>query len=340
MKLTDFIKDRVPGYLIAFFGLGLLLLFLYTYRVSYALIIAGVIIFTVCLTTEELWAFMRRKSYYDKLIGQLEQLDKKYLITEMLDKPSFLEGKILEYVLEQTNKSMCDSVAEYRRSDGDFREFIEMWVHEVKLPVASLLLMAHNHRDEFGEKANEQLRRIDGYTDQVLYYVRSENAEKDYLITDVSLKRAFSGTAIKNREDLLLRNAELTAHDLDHTVKTDSKWLEYILGQLIANSLKYASEERQLSIEVWAEEESGTVKLHFRDNGIGIPAADLPDIFRKSYTGENGRTHSKSTGMGLYIVKSLCDRLGHKVEVSSEKGEWTEFVFTFCSDELMAVMDK
>lgn len=340
MKLNTFLKDRMPGILIACAGLALLMLFMYAYRVPSSLIISAVVIFVLCFVVVEAWAFMRRKTFYDKLLSHLEQLDKKYLITEMLDEPSFIEGKIMELVLEQTNKSMCDDVAEYRRSDADFREFIEMWVHEVKLPVASLQLMAHNHKDEFGEKANEQLRRIDSYTDQVLYYVRSENAEKDYIITDISLKRAFSGTAVKNREDLLLRNAELTAHDLEFTVKTDGKWLEYMLGQLMANSLKYAADERQLVIEVWAEEDSGAIKLHFRDNGIGIPSADLPDIFKKSFTGENGRTHSKSTGMGLYIVKSLCDRLGHKLEVSSEKGMWTEFTFTFFSDELLKVADK
>lgn len=338
MKLSDFLRDRAASISVAAVGLLLLLLFMYTYRVPSELMAAAVILFAITLASAELWEFFRRKSFYDKLDSQLKQLDQKYLISEMLDEPTFLEGRIIKSALEDTNKSMCDNVAEFRRTDADFREFIEMWVHEVKLPVASLQLMAHNHRDEFGEKAQDQLRRIDSYTDQVLYYVRSENAEKDYLITEVSLKKIFSSTAMRNREDLLMRGAELSAHDLDCNVMTDGKWLEYMLGQLIANSIKYAHEERTLAIEVWAEKEGSETKLHFRDNGIGIPASDIRDVFNKSFTGENGRNRSKSTGMGLYIVKSLCQRLGHRVEVCSEQGEWTEFTFTFADDEMMNVV--
>ena len=338
MKLSDFLRDRIVSIAAAAVGLALLLLFMYTYRVPSELLGAAVILFLITLAAAELWEFFRRRSFYDKLTSQLEQLDQKYLITEMLDEPQFLEGRIIKSVMEEVNKSMCDNVAEFRRTDADFREFIEMWVHEVKLPVASLQLMAHNHRDEFGEKAQDKLRRIDSYTDQVLYYVRSENAEKDYLITEVSLKKIFSNTAMRNREDLLMRGAELSAHDLGYSVMTDGKWLEYMLGQLIANSIKYAHEDRTLAIEVWAEKNGGETMLHFRDNGIGIPASDIHDVFRKSFTGENGRNRSKSTGMGLYIVKSLCQRLGHKVGVSSVQGEWTEFVFTFADDELMNVV--
>ncbi len=338
MKLSDFLRDRIVSVSAAVVGLALLLLFMYTYRVPSELLGAAVILFLITLTVAELWEFFRRRSFYDKLTSQLEQLDQKYLITEMLDEPQFLDGRIFKSVMEEVNKSMCDNVAEFRRTDADFREFIEMWVHEVKLPVASLQLMAHNHRDEFGEKAQDQLRRIDSYTDQVLYYVRSENAEKDYLITEVSLKKIFSNTAMRNREDLLMRGAELSAHDLGYSVMTDGKWLEYMLGQLIANSIKYAHEDRTLTIEVWAEKNGSGTMLHFRDNGIGIPASDIHDVFRKSFTGENGRSRSKSTGMGLYIVKSLCQRLGHKVEVSSVQGEWTEFIFTFADNELMNVV--
>ena len=111
---------------------------------------------------------------------------------------------------------------------------------------------------------------------------------------------------------------------------TDGKWLSFILGQLMSNSLKYESTE----ISVTGEDFPDRTVLRFRDNGIGIPESDLPHIFEKSFTGENGRTHTKSTGMGLYIVKKLCDRLGHAVEVSSVQGEFTEIAIAFGKNEL------
>ena len=208
-----------------------------------------------------------------------------------------------------------------------------MWVHEVKLPVASLQLMIHNKSEDIMTKAAEQIRRIDSYTDQVLYYARSENAEKDYLIKEVSLKRAFSNTAIKFREDILQCEAELSAEGLDVNVQTDSKWLEYIFGQLMANSLKYRSPDRTAKISVTAEEKQNETVLRFRDNGIGIHEKDLPYIFDKTFTGENGRGFAKSTGMGLYLVKNLCSKLGHCVEVSSVPGEYTEFRIVFAKND-------
>jgi signal transduction histidine kinase len=114
---------------------------------------------------------------------------------------------------------------------------------------------------------------------------------------------------------------------------TDGKWLGYILGQLISNSLKYFSDTREPEIHISAADEQDCVKLCFCDNGIGIPAADLPRIFDKSFTGENGRTSAKSTGMGLYIVKNLCEKLGHRIEVSSEFGVYTEFIITFAKND-------
>ncbi|MBP5605594.1 MAG: sensor histidine kinase, partial [Ruminiclostridium sp.] len=238
---------------------------------------------------------------------------------------------LLYEILRETDKSMCENVSEYRRENASFREFIEMWVHEVKLPVASLQLILHNGEET--AKALEQLRRIDSYTDTVLYYARSENAEKDYIITETPLKRTVNETVVKFRDDLTARGFAIMTDIPDITVMTDGKWLGYILGQLISNSLKYFASERVPEISIAAADMPDCVKLRFRDNGIGIPAADIPHIFDKSFTGANGRIGAKSTGMGLYIVKNLCAKLGHGIDVQSQVGEFTEFIITFARND-------
>ena len=329
MKLRDFLKDRVFVYILFAIAFTVMLMFMTAFHIQTELIAIMSVVLGLLAITIETWEFCRKKSFYEDMISKLDGLDRKYLISEMLTLPSFYEGRLICEVLHESNKSMCESVAGYRRNASDFREFIEMWVHEIKLPVSSLLLMMHNHKSEFTENAFEQLRRIDSYTDTVLYYARSENAEKDYLIKETSLKRAVSNAAVKNREELLLNNVQLQTERLDVGVMTDGKWLEFILGQLLANSIKYFSEQREALITIWAEDFPDKTILHFRDNGIGIPESDLPYIFEKSFTGENGRTHAKSTGMGLYIVKSLCRRLGHDIDVRSVTGEFTEFAITF-----------
>ncbi|MBO4524669.1 MAG: sensor histidine kinase [Ruminococcus sp.] len=333
MKLLRYIRDRLWFYIIAAISFGLVLLFLTAYRVSSQLIAFISAILLMFIIFEELVGFLRKNRFYSDMQQKLDGLDQKYLIHEMINKPSFLEGEILYETLCDANKSMFEKVAEYRRCSADFRDFIEMWVHEVKLPVASLQLMAHNHKDEFGEKYIEQLRRIDGYTDQVLYYARSENAEKDYIIKEISLKRTVANVAIKNREALQLAGASIETDGLDLKVMTDGKWLEFMLGQFMANSLKYTVENREPVIRIYAKEQKDSILLHFRDNGAGIPVNDIPRIFDKSFTGDNGHTYAKSTGMGLYIVKSLCNRLGHGISAASEYGSFTELTITFAKNK-------
>ncbi|MBP5363172.1 MAG: sensor histidine kinase [Ruminococcus sp.] len=330
MKLTEFIRDRLIAYLIYTTIWALVLVFLFAFHVPVEAIIIASVLIMLGVIAAEMWAFLRKRRFYEKLMSDLSQLDKKYLLSEMLDEPEFLDGRILHNAICEADKSMCEHIAEYRRENKNFREYIELWVHEIKLPVAGLQLMCHN---DGNTRYNEQLRRIDDYIENVLYYARSESAEKDYIIKPVSLKRVFSEVAVRNREELQAHGMNLKTSELDTDVMTDGKWLSFIIGQLMSNSLKYDATE----IIVKGEDFPDRTVLHFRDNGIGIPESDLPFIFDKTFTGENGRTHKKSTGMGLYIVKKLCDRLGHTVEASSVQGEFTEISIIFGKNELYKI---
>ena len=327
MKLTDFIKGRVPVYL--FFALTwvLMLIFLSAFHVQTQAAVMISVLLLLGAGIAEAWEYLRKKQFYDKLLLNLNELDQKYLLPEMTGEPGFCEGKILCEVLRETDKSMCEQIGMHRRASAEFREYIELWVHEIKLPVASLQLMCHN---DGNAKYAEQLKRIDDYIENVLYYARSRNAEKDYLIKPVPLKRVFTDTAIRNREELQQRGISLSTENLDTEVMTDAKWLGFIFGQLMNNSMKYDAD----AITVTAEDTPDATVLRFRDNGIGIPESDLPYIFEKSFTGENGRTHSKSTGMGLYIIRQLCEKLGHSIKAESVQGEYTEIVITFGKNDL------
>ena len=326
MRLTDFLRDRLPAYLIFAITWTLVVTLLFTFHVSTeaVIIVSALVLLGIIIT--EAWGFLRKMNYYNRLNSDLAQLDQKYLLSEMLEEPEFLDGRILYSAICEADKSMCEHIAEYRRDSADFREYIELWVHEIKLPVAGLQLMCHNDNNT---RYYEQLRRIDEYIENVLYYARSGSAEKDYIIKNNSLKRIYADIAVRNREELQERGISLHTSNLDVNIMTDGKWLDFILGQLMSNSIKYDAKD----ITVMAEELSDRIIVRFRDNGIGIPESDIPYIFEKSFTGENGRTHTKSTGMGLYIVKKLCDRLGHSVSVLSEQGKFTEIVLTFGKNE-------
>lgn len=333
MKIKAFLKDRIFIYISYAATLGIIFMFLNAFRTNYQLKLIIGTVFVLMVMVNEAREILRKKFFYDDIRNKLEDLDQKYLITEMTGIPDFAEGKFLVETLREAGRSMCEKIAVYRKNSAEFREFIEMWVHEIKLPVSSLLLMAHNNRTEINDKFLEQLMRIDGYTDTVLYYARSENAGKDYLIKEISLRRAVSNTALKNRETLLLHGVSLQTGGLDVNVLTDGKWLEFILGQLIANSIKFFSGEREPEISITAEDLPDRTILHYIDNGIGIPESDIPYIFNKSFTGANGRNGARSTGMGLYIVKNLCARLGHEISVRSERNKFTAFEIIFAKND-------
>ena len=276
--------------------------------------------------------YCRKNAYYQRLFQNLDRLDQKYLILETMKQPEFYEGELFAQVLYEANKSMTEQVNENRRQMKDFKDFIEMWVHQVKLPVASLLLLCHNHPENLDKKFVEQLRRINRYTEQVLYYTRAEHSEKDYLFQRCSLAQIVHKAAMKNKDDLLENKVEFQVSGCDHTVVTDMKCMEFILDQIINNSIKYRRETDAM-IQISTSAENGKTILSIKDNGIGIAESDLPRLFEKSFTGGNGRLldrmEAKSTGMGLYIAKNMCDKLGHEIHVISEEGSYTQVNITF-----------
>ncbi len=328
MRFADYLRDRMATLIITIFSLAVTLIFLLAFRVETQVMALVAVIFVLSAAACLLWDYFRKRDYYLRLEAMLSDLDKKYLLAEMMEEPAFLEGRILSDTLVESGKSMADNVADFRRTNKEFREYIEMWVHEVKIPVSSLRLMCHNRTLDPARIAGE-LKRIDDYIDNVLYYSRAENAGQDYIIKEVSLEECFKAAAIKNMDALNMMGADMKTEGLGLKVMTDGKWLEFIFGQLLDNSMKYKSPDRGLEIEVRGEELPDKTNVYFKDNGIGIAPEDIPYVFDKSFTGHNGRKGAHSTGMGLYIVKSLVERLGHSISVSSEAGRSTTFTLTF-----------
>lgn len=176
MKFSKYLKDKLvilAAYLII---CGLVIILLKIFECSSELIIMVSFLLAMNLLIAVLYDYFRRRGFYNELKNNVDVLDKKYLVTEMLVKPSFYEGEILSQELYEINKSMAEQVKKFENENNDFKDFIQMWVHEVKLPISSISLMCHNNRDEFSQRIEKQVHRIDNYTEQVLYFVRSENS--------------------------------------------------------------------------------------------------------------------------------------------------------------------
>gem|GEM_PF-94723 len=204
---------------------------------------------TACFFVVDLWIqFFKRRGYYNRLIKNTCQMDQAYLVHETMEKPDFYEGQILYEVLEETDRSMTGRVKEYRLAMEGFKEYVELWIHEIKLPVASLRLAIHNQgekQDPARQKMTGAIHRIQGYLDQILYYVRSENTEKDYRIRYCSLSDLIRAVAMENKDELLGSRIQLEVSVGDIQVLTDEKWLIFILNQLINNSIQYCDREKE-----------------------------------------------------------------------------------------------
>ena len=329
MSFTAFFKDKILYFaLLLFVIITSEILLLSADIILYIRIYIGllpIILFFIALFVE----YYNKNKYYSNLKNKLEELEEKYLISEVIKKPEFSEGKILKEVLEETGKSMLENVNKYKRSGEDYKEYIELWIHEIKIPIATSKMIIENNKTKITQSINEELDKIENYIEQALYYARSNTVEKDYIIKKVNLKEIVNNSILKNKVSLIQNKVNVNIHDIERYVYTDSKWCIFILNQIIQNSIKYSKKENR-KLDIFSKEKKEKVVLYIKDNGIGIKKGEITKVFDKGFTGENGRIiEKKSTGIGLYLSKKLCEKIGVGLELNSEKGIGTEVRMIF-----------
>lgn len=336
MNIGKYIKEKKEN-IILFIILVIILLFLLDlFGVNKYLTIMILSLLSIYFIVDFLTFYLRRKKYYDNFLNNLNLLDKKYLILETLEEPEFLDGKFFYDALYKIDKSMMENINNYRNETEDFKEYVEMWIHEIKIPIAGLMLMYHNNKT-VNKNFLDQLNSLDNLTDQILYYVRSNYAEKDFLIKEASIDKIINEVLLKNKDSILENHIDVTVDVKNIKVLTDSKWLVFILNQIINNSIKYCDNNRKSYIMFYIEDNEKETTLHIKDNGIGVNASDLKHVFDKSFTGENGRKMRNSTGFGLYISKKLIEKLGHKISATSEENKYFEIAITFGKNDLYKI---
>lgn len=338
MKFSRFLKDKMYVVFLSLICYVIILLIFFAFKVNIEVIISTSIIYIFLIPIILLIDYFRKRKFYTDLLSNIEALDKGYLVLETLQKPDFYEGELLCQALYDIDKSMSENINQIEEQMQDFKNYIEMWIHEVKIPLSTLVLISENHKNQFDKKAKTQLKRLENYVEQVLYYARSENAEKDYLIKETDLSKVIKNVGLKNMDDLLENKIDYNVKNVNIKVLTDSKWLEFILEQIINNSIKYKKDIEDSFIKISSRDEKNKTTLIIEDNGIGIKESDLKQVFDKSFTGENGRNISKSTGMGLFIAKNMCEKLGHKIDIESKENEYTKVYITFAKDKYYEVL--
>lgn len=328
MSIGRFIKDKwyyiAAQIMFAFILLGNMALFECNSYIIYLTVIGIVLSLIVPMGIE----YAKKRRFYKEMVKCSVSLDKKYLVCELLPKPSFLEGKIVYEGLMNINQNMMDELRIYKKDIKEYKEYIDLWVHEVKTPVTNVLLIAENHPGEVTESIREEMEKIEAYIEQTLYYSKTNLVERDYAISKKSLVSIVQ-TAIKaNKRALIGNHIQVELRDLETEVLTDSKWLVFVLNQVITNSVKYR-DKRGPKICFYAAASKQSVTLYITDNGIGIKASEVGKVLEKGFVGTNGRKREATTGMGLYICKRLLSKMHHGIKVTSKEGEYTTVAITF-----------
>ena len=318
MSFWMFLKEKIVQIVLLMFAVVTIEIFLMIYSFdSFIKIYIPLIIFGLYMAGF-IYEYQIKKRYYDELQKTIEELDEKYLITEIMKTPNFVEGKILKNILGQVDKSMHEQVNKYKYLQEDYKEFIELWIHEVKLPLTTSKMIVENNKNKVTRSIEEELDSIENYVEQALFYARSSAVENDYYIRKCNLKDIVNESIKKNKTSLIEEKVDINIHDLDNVVSTDSKWIVFILGQIIQNSVKYRNKKSLLNIEVYSEPKKDNTVLYIKDNGIGIKKEEISRVFDKGFTGTNGRlAGKKSTGIGLYLCRNLCEKLGVSINVKS-----------------------
>lgn len=265
------------------------------------------------------------KRYYEiyKLYSE-----KKQISLDDIKENSF-EEKMMTYIIESKSKLFEENLKASEEKLNNMEEYISKWVHEIKLPISAINLILERMEDEdVYESIKNENMKISFLVNSIMYGSRSTASSEDIFINEESLNDIVK-ESLKNNAFFLIKNKiDVRIKDLNFNIYTDKKWMCYVLDQIIHNSIKYSKGNGKLKL--YGRDEDQYIELCIEDNGIGIAKEDIGRIFDKGFTGKNGRnTVYKSTGMGLYFVKKIIDKLEHDILVESECTKCTIFKIRF-----------
>ncbi|SHE76603.1 Signal transduction histidine kinase [Seinonella peptonophila] len=286
----------------------------------------GFLLSSISLIGLLLYRLMRLDQYYRRLDTPIKQLN------EGVEQPDTTAvGEALQHLLASYYQVYQSELIQYRQKLKNHLFFITQWVHQMKTPLAVIHLITQDMVHDENESIQEELERLQKGLEMVLYATRLESFEHDFHVESIPLHQLVTKVVSENKR-LFIRShiyPEINIEPSWH-VYSDEKWLTFILSQLITNAVRYSTGKGE-KVHICVKAKRGKLYLEVKDQGVGIPKKDQRRVFQPFFTGKHGRTHRESTGMGLFLVKQICEKLGHQVEMESEEGIGSVFLIIFQS---------
>ena len=267
--MKKFLKDKIIYIILLILTIISIEIFLIPYDVQLYIKIYVPVAICLAFFIGFFIEYYSKEQYYNTIKTRMEDLQEQYLITELLPKTNYVETKMMEDIIKDMGKSMLENVNMYKYLQEDYKDFIELWIHEIKIPIATSKMIIENNKNEVTENINEEIDKIENYTEQALFYARSNTVEKDYIIRKIELKDIVNASILKNKTQLIQNKISINTKELDKIVYTDSKWCIFIISQLLQNAIKYSQSENK-QIEIYSKEQKENTVLYIKDNGIGI----------------------------------------------------------------------
>lgn len=331
MKFKDYFLNKITEILGTYFVLFLMLEFLYIIGNTFSVVFMIGVVIAILIMTKYLMDWYRKKKYFEIITERVKDLKEPWLIAELLPVSYTIEDEIYQELLRKVGSSAIEEIHKIEDEQKEYEDYIEQWIHEVKTPITSIHLMLENRISEnpgLKKDLNVELSRLENDVELALYYARSEQIYRDYLIQKLNVRKVLLKVVNKNRT-VIMNSSVAIDLDCDEALYAygDEKWLVFMLTQVLLNAIKYKA-EADAKVVMRAKRDNKKIVLNIIDNGKGIKKEELPRIFDKGFTGSNGRDNEKSTGMGLYLVHKLCEKLEIDIEADSVYGEFTEISFS------------
>lgn len=341
MNLKDFLKDKLPYAVVYFFSNAVVILIMYLSliinkvqilegNVFYAFLIS-LFLFIVFL----IYDYYKNKSFksqLNRILNSEDDLD--YILN--IGVPNTEEQGMFKKILIKLYKICNNKAVKYEEEHKQYIYFVNQWVHQMKTPIAVINLILQDEINEENKKVFESIaeenEKLQHGLDMMLYNARLNEFNGDFNVERLDIIDIVRRVINENKKSLI-RNyifPKVTKNE-NIIVETDRKWISFVINQIVVNAIKYSKDKEAESKHITFDvtEETSKIVLSIKDEGIGIPREDLTRVFNAFFTGKNGRKTDESTGMGMYLAKRICDKLGHGINVKSEEGKGAVFSIEF-----------
>ena len=328
MLFLRYVKDRVFLFLLFLLTIGTVYLFFYLENLPFlAAFDISILIFTFFFLFLLSDFFYYRKKH--RVLFHISRALPFSILT--FPTPQTQIDRDYQKIISSLNTELRSMISQTDLKKAEMNDYYTLWVHQIKIPLSALQLMLEaNPNYSYAEKMQEEIHRIEHYLDMLLQFLRLESFSGDLLIQPYPLDDILREVVKKNRNIFLRKKIAFDLQVPSFEVLTDRKWLSFVLEQILSNALKYTNKGK---ISIYMDKNKENV-LIIEDTGIGIPPEDLPRIWERGFTGYNGRIQNKSSGLGLYMCKSISDRLSMTLFISSAQEKGTRVYISFPNQKL------